>query len=366
MQGLAGHQVSAGSSGGSDPALFTQAVQIPDMLSWNAAEIAGYTWPIGHEGQVIRIGQTLYCYGGGARGGATHAKIYSTAWSDPKGWVDTGQVLPMSMLRPRIVMVNSNLLLFGDAANATLNIYSTPVTTPLTWGASIGTVPLRRDTAQVVIVEGKAAIHKGHSGAAGIGTTDICADVVGAPATWATDARNNGASWECSHAAVYGKIMVCAGAGTPAAYYLGPAGDPGGLTLTNASGAFTQNGTPGVIHVGNSLWILGTATTTQSEVPVTDQGVYHTGVHLQNAVQPVALVYSTANWWIGPTGILYVPQDSTGKVYSTKTKTIYIQPEAIPSTRTVDAYDAYGNKTHYTRSCRLGFAEWRTNRLDVI
>ena len=70
MQGLAGHQVSAGSSGGSDPALFTQAVQIPDMLSWNAAEIAGYTWPIGHEGQVIRIGQTLYCYGGGARGGA--------------------------------------------------------------------------------------------------------------------------------------------------------------------------------------------------------------------------------------------------------------------------------------------------------
>tara|TARA_R110000868_G_scaffold46524_5_gene153630 strand:- start:13325 stop:15376 length:2052 start_codon:yes stop_codon:yes gene_type:complete len=94
-------------------------------------------------GAIVKIGSTLYMYGGYSSGGAEVDTIFSASISDPTTWTNLGSLLPVPLQSSAAYNDGTYIWLFGGftTGNTAVNtIYRAAVATPTSF-SSVGTLP---------------------------------------------------------------------------------------------------------------------------------------------------------------------------------------------------------------------------------
>lgn len=94
-------------------------------------------------GAIVKVGSTLYMYGGYSSGGAEVDTIFSASTSDPTTWTNLGSLLPVPLQSAAVYNDGTYVWLFGGytTGNTAVNtIYRAAVATPTSF-SSVGTLP---------------------------------------------------------------------------------------------------------------------------------------------------------------------------------------------------------------------------------
>lgn len=133
---------------------------LPDPLNWISTKkvLPGHVC----DGQLAIIDGYVYLFGG-----QNSAKIYRATLDNPTDWVDTGATLPTNLAGSQLAIIGNTIYLFGGTTDATLfnstnNIYSAPVSNPLSWTDNGPKLPLKLHHSQLAIVDGYIYLFGGH------------------------------------------------------------------------------------------------------------------------------------------------------------------------------------------------------------
>ena len=339
----------------------TYETYIPDPTVWTDT---GINHPSPLYTSIIRVGSTLYSFGG-YTGSVFHNKIYSAPWNDSTNWTDTLATVPYTPFQARAAIIDGYIYLFGDNNNLA-DIYRASVLDPLSWvdtGANIATA--RMHAGCVCVVDTKIIINHG-TGYASFDTANISS-----PTVWTSfDPPGGGGIWEHNNAVIDNRLLMFGGFNSFSrirelnSY----------LTYENVTRLYILpelcDKAPEIYHIGNSIWIIGgTNHTYVHEVPISAPMQQ---VSSYNCL-PATVPYVQGSSWIDPNGYLYILSAANtsgplaGRIYrSGRTKVYSEMPPTDGSSRPLLARTEKGEWTVVTKTCRLGFKSWLTNRTDLI
>lgn len=338
---------------------------IPNPLVWTDTGSVGPSYF--ELATIMRIGSTLYCFGG-YNGSTFTSKIYTSAYTDGINWVDSGRTLPEECYSPHIVLLGTNLYMFGSGLGTT-KIHTASTSNPLIWTDTGATLPTRRDNSPIAIVGNKIAIFFGYNPNLGGGTNNIMWADKSTPLVWNTTAIADAiANWESG---VFVKDNI--------AYVVG--GDAQRNTVERFNADLTActsldnvlyyqvSHVPICIDVGTKAYIIGGYDNNRSAQysefagsPASPGSVWNNSNTL-----PSDFRYKSDMMWVNADGYMFTTEWLTKKIYRSGRTAVLSQALAADDSSPVPAtVVADGTPTVITRSCRLGFKSWLTDRTDMI
>lgn len=318
---------------------------IPDMMTWSNFGTMDFTG-----NPVIRIGSTLYMFGGWSiSGNAYSSKIYSTAWDNPSGWADTGATCDPSVGVPTAVIGNT-IYKYGPT------IWSAPVSSPLTWSSTGITLANQRDNTAFVVTPNHINMYAGYNGAS---TNNVNYASVSTPTSFSVTTGPTG--WERRGCYLDGdEVYIVGGFNAQSNMSIYRASSPGGTpSLDEYNVGYTLENNPFIFHVGNMMWTGGNS-----------QNLYYARTSTPSKWFVVPGVLSTSMrytiQWIGPDGYAYVVRDNTGAVIRSGRKRIFVTDPPVEGGTYAHrrAVTETGEATLYTVHCQMGMCPWYTNRRD--
>ena len=338
---------------------FTNETYIPDPLVWTDTGVAG----LFQIGSILRIGSTLYSFGGYV-GAAFTNKIWTTAWSSPTSWAESASVLPGTPAGSlRTAIIDGYIYAFGDTNGGSQFIWKAPVSNPLDWSDTGSTLPTIRINSQVAIINGNIYIFNGYNGGA---LSSYSVASTSAPLTWSNVTPTvSTACYEAGIAVIDGYGVICGGLPNNTSIGKNSINAAGTLNFDETLGAVLLTAvdkSPSIWHVGNNCWVMGFHGT--KYVLKTDK-TFSSNSNSYFDVLPKTMDYDPNNSWIGQDGYMFIIT-STNIYRSGRTKVYSESPPADGNNRSLLARTTQGIPTSVTSSCRLGFKSWLTNRTDLI
>lgn len=339
------------------------SMYMPDPLTWvDTGAIAPNDV---NYSTIIRIGTTLYSFGGIY--GSIHNKIYRSSYSDGLNWTDSGGTLPEVAYSPHIILLGSNLYMFGSGNGAVTKIYTATTSDPLSWTYTGANLPYRRDNAPIAIVGDKIVIFHGYYGG---GSNKIFVADKSTPLSWSEVTVTNALwNWENGVFIMDGTAYVVGGdigGRTSVERY---SSDLTSCTLLSYVLPYQVSHVPICIDIGTKAYIIGgfdgNNTVQYSEFagsPPSPGSVWS-----YSNVLPSDMRYRSDMMWISADGYMYTINYSDRRIFRTgRTEVIVQKPNPNDSSSLPAVFASDGTPTVLTRSCRLGFKSWLTDRTDMI
>jgi len=334
---------------------------IPNPLTWTDT---GSVAPDGVDySTIMRIGSTLYSFGG-LYSSAVSNKIFTSAYSDGLNWVEASRTLPEACYSPHIILLGTTLYMFGSGAG-TIKIHTASTSNPTIWTDTGATLP-KRDNAPIALVGNKIAIFFGYNGG---GTNTVIWADKSAPLVWNTTTIVEAIiNWESG---IFVKDNI--------AYVAG--GDSQRITIEKFNTDLTActsldnvlqyhvSHVPICADIGTKVYILGgfdnNYSIQHSEFggsPANPGTVWE-----EPWVSPSDFRYRSDMMWVNADGYMFTVDYGNRKIYrSGRTEILAQTPAANDSSPIPATFTSDGSPTEITRTCRLGFKSWLTDRTDMI
>jgi hypothetical protein len=358
-----GYWLPKPSSGGTTSTL----VYTPDVFNWtNTGHVAPY-----FQGAVYRVGNTLYMFGGADASGIQQTNIYTTPYSSPFGWTDSGFHMPELSTGWRIGVVDNFIYAFG-ANNQSVKIHSAPLSNPLSWTYSGNVINSTKAIANAPLVITKTHIYicNGYDTAASQPITTFQVANIATPTIF-TEITSNGITsgiWEGGGAYINGSLMLFGGFNNNQNVYKSGYTNTGYVYKNSIYNVLPEAMThmPTGYHLENELFVMGYAGTTNiSYCKIGNEQTYWNQAALPF---PTTTSYIYGATWIGPDGKIYYVDNSTSRnIYVSGNKPIYLtEVQASGSAASVNALTEDGVPTRYTSHVIRGVMPWSTNRTDIF
>jgi hypothetical protein len=298
---------------------------IPDMTTWT--EI---TAPLVSDCKsVIRIGDTLYIFGGTTTNVAvSDGKIYTASYTNFAGWTDAGVSIDgLKESASFVCVIDDTIYCYGTT------IWSAPITDPINGWTSTGvTFTLRRDNYNIAVTPNHICIYFGFQGSP---KSDVIIAPISDPTSFvSTDLGLGGNGWEGSAMYLDGEYITILGgvlisnrllhlnSNTPTYIALNGTGPNSPFNFENSASLF---------HIGKKIhavgYILGSSSTKSISSYDDNLQTWFTDFLLPNKMW-----YPSNQSWISADGYAYVfgwNATATDRVcYKSSRKKIYVTEPA--------------------------------------
>jgi hypothetical protein len=325
---------------------------VPDMSVWTNLGAC----PL-RAARILKINNTLYAFG--CYTSVASSSIYSTAWNNPTGWVDTGVSVSGLGYDSYVYVVDSTIYSFANWTNGA-HVLTAPVSNPLSWtdtGQHLTTIS--RDNAALVVTPTHVCLLGGYRGS---GTGNIIYAPVATPTTFT--AGGSFGAWQSGGCYLdTTDIHAFGGVSNNSTIWSFMSNAPIKTTYTSTSvPGYAIDTTPAVFHVEDRVYVTGNTNSNLYSGPSDNM---HVPWDVHSVVMPGNVSYPTMNW-IGPDGYAYLVGNTNNEMYRSGRKRIFVvDPPARTGTYTNrHAVTESGGKSAYTIHCQMGMAPWYTNRRD--